>query len=264
MDDPTCRVDGCDHPIKVKSRKLCALHHTRFLRHGDENAGGPLRSKPGKECSQSGCSGEPKSRGMCRKHYRLALLAERPACSVDGCETNAENAGMCGMHYVRKQRGKDIHLPRRWASTDGSSCRTVGCSRDASTKGYCKSHYNYKRLTGREPVTVKPCVLCGSDMQLAPEGGRLVPMFRIVCHDCRAMTRTGRWCMTVEEIRERDGGDCRVCGETVDFSAAWPEPTSPSVDHIIPRSRGGMDRPGNIALAHLICNLKKGAKTTTE
>lgn len=263
MSNPTCRVDSCDQPIRVKSRELCTLHYTRWLRHGDENAVQRIRVKAGKHCSTDGCKAAPKSRGMCRKHYRMVLMAERPACSIGGCESSSENAGMCGMHYARKQRGQDARLPRRWTPSDGSVCRTQGCTRNASSKGYCKSHYNYKRLTGQEPATVKPCFLCGDDMVLAPDGERLVTAARLICHDCRVTTRGGRWCMTVEEIRDRDGSDCYICGDAVDFNLKRPDLMCPSVEHVVPRALGGLDRPSNVALAHLICNLKKGATPIT-
>ncbi len=33
MNDRTCSVDGCDRP--VRSRSYCALHYSRWLKHGD-------------------------------------------------------------------------------------------------------------------------------------------------------------------------------------------------------------------------------------
>lgn len=38
----------------------------------------------------------------------------------------------------------------------------------------------------------------------------------------------------------------------------------PSFDHILPRQAGGSDAPGNLQLAHMQCNLKKGCALGTE
>lgn len=91
----------------------------------------------------------------------------------------------------------------------------------------------------------------------------------------------------VVEIGERDGWVCGICrdpGHSMTRTAAagattpsllrpedlvfeevppgeWVEagydPLAASVDHIIPRSAGGTDDPGNLQIAHLFCNLMK-------
>ena len=38
----------------------------------------------------------------------------------------------------------------------------------------------------------------------------------------------------------------------------WPDRRSPSVDHVVPLSRGGDDTLANVKLSHLTCNLSKG------
>ena len=60
------------------------------------------------------------------------------------------------------------------------------------------------------------------------------------------------------EIYERDGWVCKLCGEMVQRDAKWPEPLSPSLDHIVPLSKGGGHLRDNVQLAHLICNVRKG------
>jgi 5-methylcytosine-specific restriction endonuclease McrA len=36
-----------------------------------------------------------------------------------------------------------------------------------------------------------------------------------------------------------------------------PDPMSPSLDHILPLSKGGTHEPRNVQLAHLGCNVRK-------
>lgn len=58
-------------------------------------------------------------------------------------------------------------------------------------------------------------------------------------------------------------GVCGICGKPVDFSYKYPHPLSPTVDHIIPVSKGGhpsdMD---NLQLAHRCCNREKSDKVS--
>lgn len=64
---------------------------------------------------------------------------------------------------------------------------------------------------------------------------------------------------TTAEIAERDGFRCGICRRKVRMGFAWPHPSSPSIDHIVPLSKGGEDTRANVQLAHLRCNLKAGA-----
>lgn len=51
---------------------------------------------------------------------------------------------------------------------------------------------------------------------------------------------------------------CGICGKPVDFSYTYPHPLSPTVDHIIPVSKGGHPSDiQNLQLAHRCCNREK-------
>lgn len=62
------------------------------------------------------------------------------------------------------------------------------------------------------------------------------------------------------EIVARDRSVCGICRERVDLALEWPDPLSKSIDHIVPVSRGGAHDPSNCQLAHLRCNISKGAR----
>lgn len=54
---------------------------------------------------------------------------------------------------------------------------------------------------------------------------------------------------------------CGICGKPVDFSYKYPHPLSPTVDHIIPVSKGGHPSDlANLQLAHRCCNREKADK----
>lgn len=61
-------------------------------------------------------------------------------------------------------------------------------------------------------------------------------------------------------IVERDGQSCRLCGCDVDLTLRYPHPMSKSLDHVVPLSRGGAHTIENVQLAHLRCNMSKGAR----
>lgn len=62
------------------------------------------------------------------------------------------------------------------------------------------------------------------------------------------------------EICERDKWICQICKKPVKRNAHHPNPQAPSLDHIIPVSKGGSSDPSNLQLTHLVCNLKRGNK----
>lgn len=54
---------------------------------------------------------------------------------------------------------------------------------------------------------------------------------------------------------------CAICGRPVDKSLRFPDPWSPTVDHIIPVARNGHPFDmSNLQLAHLMCNRAKATK----
>ena len=50
---------------------------------------------------------------------------------------------------------------------------------------------------------------------------------------------------------------CGICGQPIDKSIKYPDPMSPTVDHIIPCAKGGSDDLDNLQLAHRKCNRMK-------
>jgi HNH endonuclease len=68
---------------------------------------------------------------------------------------------------------------------------------------------------------------------------------------------TPRWWLRL--LIKRDGPDCALCHEPVDYSVKDPEnPACWTFDHIIPRSEGGRSVPANLRIAHKRCNEARG------
>lgn len=54
-----------------------------------------------------------------------------------------------------------------------------------------------------------------------------------------------------ESVYERDGDACRYCGSSDELT----------IDHVIPRSRGGTDHEHNLVVCCRPCNSRKGGRT---
>ena len=61
--------------------------------------------------------------------------------------------------------------------------------------------------------------------------------------------------LTRRNVLHRDGHCCQYCGY---------QGEKLSIDHVIPRSRGGGDTWENVTTACLICNVRKGSRTPQE
>lgn len=71
--------------------------------------------------------------------------------------------------------------------------------------------------------------------------------------------------ITLKRLYERDHGICYLCGEKCDWSDRDEKKNSigmlyPTIDHVIPVSKGGLHAWDNVKLAHMICNAIKQDK----
>ena len=62
----------------------------------------------------------------------------------------------------------------------------------------------------------------------------------------------------IQDIGDRDCWLCQLCGQPVDRLLSGRDPQGPTVDHILPISKGGQDTLENVQLAHHRCNSLKG------
>jgi len=59
-------------------------------------------------------------------------------------------------------------------------------------------------------------------------------------------------------IYKRDDYTCQLCFRKIDRKAKPGTDDEPTIDHIIPLSRGGTHAPENWQTAHRLCNSLKG------
>jgi len=63
--------------------------------------------------------------------------------------------------------------------------------------------------------------------------------------------------LTRQNLMLRDHYQCQYCGKR-------PDPKELNLDHVIPRSRGGVESWENLVVSCKVCNLKKGKRTPSE
>jgi len=66
--------------------------------------------------------------------------------------------------------------------------------------------------------------------------------------------------LTIKELGDRDGWRCHLCKRSVNSDLDAPHPRSATFDHLVPVSKGGIDVPENLMLAHWGCNSRRGNK----
>lgn len=65
--------------------------------------------------------------------------------------------------------------------------------------------------------------------------------------------RSEKWYNRVSTLLQRDGTTCKLCGEAV-------VPADLSIDHVIPKAKGGNDMLENLQITHVSCNHRRGAR----
>lgn len=157
----------------------------------------------------------------------------------------------CGVSFEGRKRKYCSKRCGRLAEQQNPKrrCEVPGCDRPYRARGMCGPHYNewHHETKGR-----KPSVWTDARRDAAQRRRAL-----------KRNVTTGERVLR-SEIARRDKYRCHLCGDKVDMNVAWPDPTSPSLDHVVPLSLGGSHEPANVKLAHLWCNTKKGNRGVLE
>lgn len=103
----------------------------------------------------------------------------------------------------------------------------------------------------RRAAVIRICEKCGAE---GHEGFRF-SIGSWSCSDCHSLPKRKRFARWIRAIYLRDAGICKICNLPVDWSLrGTTDDGAPEIDHVIPRSFGGVNRPYNFRLAHRHCN----------
>lgn len=121
-----------------------------------------------------------------------------------------------------------------------------------------------------KPLEVKTCVICGEQFESIRDDAKTCS------RECRLerdrITRNSRYknlkekglfdeSVTLKRVFKKYEGECQSCGKLLSFDTGVLEDDYPSIDHVIPLSKGGTHQWNNVQLLCRKCNCSKGNKT---
>lgn len=204
-------------------------------------------------CRTCGDAIEVKSRGPLPLYCSVRCRSSASSRSAAAVESRSRlRCVQCGITFSGRK------VTQRFCS--------VGCRTD---------HGNEKQAVQR---STRPCEACGNPVTHRTR--------RKLCERCRSehaeiqrlrhIGHTHRrrlhpdavWePFDPKEVFDRDNWVCWICDASVDSESKWPDVMCPSLDHVIPLSRGGDHTMANARLAHFSCNSRRGNRaswTTSE
>ena len=168
---------------------------------------------------------------------------------------------------------------RTRADSPTKTCTEPGCGNPLRARGLCSTHYNHRHQPNRHAASSVACTVCRAQV-LRPTKSDRRPTCSVACRTLLqhgvaygmtgqydwakdAALRARRAGATVIEVFDRgevfvrDDWTCKLCSLPVDATASPFDPASPSVDHVVPLSRGGEHTLANVQCTHLGCNASK-------
>lgn len=250
---PDCSVENCDET--AYKRGYCNTHYIRQRRHGDVNATRRHTRPADGKCTVDGCERDWLSRDFCKLHYDR-WARKRRECKLVGCYAKASERGLCDEHMQAAKLHTYEHI--RGSAPEDGLCEVHGCTGKWQAMGYCLPHYQSNLAKPREAALLSSymveCEACGESFNPSTFSPKFCSL------ECRPerfrRTASGRAYVLI--LADAHGWACGLCNLPIDEELAWPDVMSGSVDHIVPVTKGGDDEPGNLQLAHLGCNIRKG------
>ena len=181
------------------------------------------------------------------------------ACASCGTETNGQK--YCSPHCRATEQYKRDKA-REFGTWENYE------QHKAETEEQKRREREERREREKKKPILKTCIVCGAEFST------LNPKQTTCSKECakkrdyaRKQNRIPKKQMidndiTLEALYRRDSGVCYLCGGLCDWNDKDKEKnicggSYPSIDHIIPISRGGFHAWGNVRLAHLSCNIQK-------
>lgn len=146
-----------------------------------------------------------------------------------------------------------------------------------SKKIYCCYEHKERARYPKKGLDIKTCISCGKKFKPI-KSTKIYCSKRCCDRECNKISQRLREAkakengivdhsITLTKLIERDKGICKICNKPIDETDyTYINDTFvagnyyPSIDHIIPLSKGGVHQWNNVQLAHRRCNSKKQDK----
>ncbi len=214
--------------------------------------GGSMSAKP---AQSRYCSDRCRHRVNGRKWTQKQRIAREENPRFASCASH-----LCNRMFVASET--------RW-TTCSSMCRLIWDAghrgRDTPrSQGACESKAISLGVLVASRIWISECAQCPT---LVVRKNRRRNAF---CSKCRLQSekaidarknharRTIGIVLSVGELAARDGRRCHICRRLIDIGLSGSHRNGPTIEHILPVSKGGTNEPENLALAHRSCNVSRG------
>ena len=172
----------------------------------------------------------------------------KSTCIVDTCNRSRFQEGHCSAHL------KEMRAAR------GDLCSADDCPNPRWAAGLCSRCWN-QRWRADHPERAREL----RNAQMARWRSRNPEAALEKWRKDRARRRALEQGVDTEnfthnQVYERDGWRCGICGRKVNAERSYPHPMSASLDHVVPLSAGGSHVLANVRCTHLRCNIMRGAR----
>ena len=192
-----------------------------------------------------------KTRGReAQKKYREKNPDKCKQLIKDCIDKNPEKYKDAKRKYRESHREKMIDATRKWKEENREQY-------DAAKKSWTKTHTEQCKAQRAEYLIAHKDHEAERGKQYRQEHAEQI---RDKSRRRRAIKKgTATEKISSPQIYIRDGWKCGICLRSVDPALKYPNPLSPSLDHIVPLSKGGTHTRDNVQLAHLACNVRAKA-----
>lgn len=236
MSKRICSVDGCERAHRA--RGYCGSHYNQILF--------PDRHKRTTTVPCAGC-GKSVERRLSEGRSR------RTVCSYD-CRSKLQ-FGEGSEHHRKREKERRAHFVDR-RQVAGPIAPIYGPW--PAPVGWVDP-FAQRVPAARRLFVQGACAVCGDAfMAVNSQGGHTS---RYCSSRCSRTAHKGSGWISASSraaIYERDGWKCQICFRPTKRTYDHSDPDSPTLDHVLPRARGGSDDPENLRLAHAMCNAVRG------
>ena len=210
----------------------------------------------------------------CRiKYYKETVLKERE-CKRCGKYFKTYKSQYCS-HECRNNLGSD-KLKQKYIPKPKHIAVCINCNKEYKThrskSKYCSYECSYEYKVKHKPIHNKKCKECSK--WFSSTNNRLIFCSSVCGKKYRnreketlrrkRIKQNGKvdWKISIERLMKRDKNICYLCGDCVDINLDPNHNYYPSIEHVIPVSKGGTHTWDNVKLAHRKCNYLKSNKVT--
>lgn len=240
-----------------------------------------------KPCTVAGCNNRHLARGLCSTHYNQQYQPDRHArvdvpCTYCGTMTTTGKSNSKKRRPVCSEYCKSaLRFPPKselptdhWALWYGKTStwpkhpliECGGCGvrfapqhpQTTCCSDRCRQYRDTYRAGGTPEhimATVpRQCKDCGTTYS-SPYAGQER------CKPCKRKATRGRWISNKRRftLYQRDKFKCHICNKKTNINAHYLDSDYPTLDHLVPRSKGGSDEDYNLATCCRECNTLRGA-----